>query len=258
MTILAGERISVHRGTRRVLVDADVEVARGELVGLLGPNGAGKTTLLKALSGLLPCTGRATFEGRDIRAMTPDERSRRIAFLPQTIEAHWPMPVTAVVALGRLPHRRHFMPPALADHDAVQNAMAQTDVTSLASRRLNSLSGGELARVFLARALAVEAPVLLADEPVSHLDPGHQLAVLDLFRQRADRGDAVIVVLHDLGYASRYCHRIYVLDQGVTVAQGRPTDVLTDDLLHRVYGISAARTSHDGQSILVPWRVARP
>lgn len=256
MTILAAEKISVRRKNRLVLSDVDLAVERGELVGLLGPNGAGKTTLLKALTGLLPFTGRTVVDGREILSLAPEDRARRLAYLPQTADAHWPMPVRAVVALGRLPHQRRFHPPTPADRAAVDRAMAEADVTGIADRPLNALSGGELARVFLARALAVEAPVLLADEPVTHLDPGHQLAVLDLMVRQAAKGDAVVVVLHDLTLAARYCHRVCVLEQGRVIADGSPASVLDDSLLERTYGVRALRGRQGGQDFLLPWAVS--
>ncbi|MDR3435634.1 ABC transporter ATP-binding protein [Telmatospirillum sp.] len=256
MSILAAENISVSLKGRKVLTNINVVVQVGELLGLLGPNGAGKTTLLKALAGLRSCSGRTTVDGRDVASLSPDERAKRIAYLPQGTEAHWPMPVKTVVGLGRLPYQRHFAPPSEADRAAIARAMAEADIGALADRRLNALSGGELARVFLARALAVEAPVLLADEPVTHLDPGHQLAVLDVLARRASDGDAVVVVLHDLGLAARYCHRVCVLDNGHLVAEGTPDQVLDDALLDRVYGIRAARGIHDGHAFLLPWEVS--
>ena len=256
MTILAGENIGVSLKGRQVLHSVTVAAARGQMLGLLGPNGAGKTTLLKALAGLLPCSGQVAFEDRSIAALPPSERARRIAYLPQGTQAHWAMPVEEVVALGRLPHRERFAPLDNADRAAIERAMAEADVTNLTGRPLNALSGGERARVLLARALAVEAPVLLADEPIAHLDPGHQLAVLDLLRRRAEQGDAVIVVLHDLALAARSCHRICVLDQGHLVADGPPT-ILDDGLLDRVYGVRALRGVARDLPYLLPWERTR-
>jgi len=257
MTILAGENIGVSLKGRQVLHSVTVAAARGQMLGLLGPNGAGKTTLLKALAGLLPCSGQVAFEDRSIAALPPSERARRIAYLPQGTQAHWAMPVEEVVALGRLPHRERFAPLDDADRAAIDQAMTEADVANLTGRPLNALSGGERARVLLARALAVEAPVLLADEPIAHLDPGHQLAVLDLLRRRAEQGDAVIVVLHDLTLAARSCHRICVLDQGRLVADGLPNAILDDGLLDRVYGVHAVRGMARNRPYLLPWERTR-
>ncbi len=257
MTILAGENIGVSLKGRQVLHGVTVAAARGQVLGLLGPNGAGKTTLLKALAGLLPCSGQVAFEDRPIAALPPSERARRIAYLPQGTLAHWAMPVEEVVALGRLPHRERFAPLDDADRAAIDRAMAEADVANLTGRPLNALSGGERARVLLARALAVEAPVLLADEPIAHLDPGHQLAVLDLLHHRAEQGDAVIVVLHDLALAARSCHRICVLDQGRLVADGLPNAILDDGLLDRVYGVRVVRGMARNRPYLLPWERTR-
>lgn len=257
MTILAGQNIGVVLKGRQVLNGVTVAAARGEVLGLLGPNGAGKTTLLKALAGLLPCSGQVAFEGQAVAALPPSERARRIAYLPQGTQAHWAMPVEQVVALGRLPHRERFAALGDADRAAINRAMEEADVGSLTGRPLNALSGGERARVLLARALAVEAPVLLADEPIAHLDPGHQLAVLDLLRRRAEKGDAVIVVLHDLALAARSCHRVCVLDHGSLEADGPPAAILDDGLLDRVYGVRTIRGMAQNQSYLLPWEKMR-
>lgn len=250
MSILEAREVTLSLGGRRVLDHAALQVESGQVLGLLGPNGAGKTTLLKVLAGVL---GPATVhvDGTDAATLPPTERARRIAYLPQGSEIHWPMPVRDVVALGRLPHRAARDP--ARDRAAVARAMDEADVKGLADRPINTLSGGERARALLARALAVDAPVLLADEPVAHLDPGHQLQVLALLRRRARAGDAVVVVLHDLGLAARHCDRVMVMDRGRVVAQGAPAEILDDALLARVYGISVARGEHQGASFLLPW-----
>lgn len=244
---------SVRLSDRPVLHNVDFHVAGGELVGVLGPNGVGKSTLIKVLAGLLPAPG-VRLDDRKLETVPPAERARLLAYMPQSAASAWPMPCREVVTLGRMPHRRS---PA-QDRRIVEEAMDEADIAHLASRPLTALSGGERARVLLARALAVRAPVLLADEPVAHLDPAHQLQVLGLLRARADKGDAVVVVMHDLSLASRHCDRVTVLDGGRVAASGIPDEVLDDALLASVFGIRAARGECGGRPFLLPWERISP
>lgn len=261
MNLLEAHHVTLSLGGRQVLDHVHLRVAGGEVLGLLGPNGAGKTSLVKVLAGVLG-PARLQVIGVDTATLSPPQRARCIAYLPQGADTHWPMTVRDVVALGRLPHRvlwaRERAGAMERDRAAIARALAETDVETLAERPMNALSGGERARVLLARALAVEAPVLLADEPVAHLDPGHQLRVLALLRRRAQAGDAVVVVLHDLGLAARHCDRIMVMDRGRVVADGAPMEVLDDSLLAQVYGITVARSDYQGSPTLLPWSALAP
>lgn len=259
MSILEARDVTVTLSGRHVLRHVGISVGKGELLGLLGPNGAGKTTLIKVLAGLLDMT-KLSLNGRNAACLSRTERARQVAYLPQGTDIHWPMKVREVVALGRLPHRTAWAgdrrTAQTQDQQAIARALADTDSEELAGRPMDALSGGERARVLLARALAVEAPILLADEPVAHLDPGHQLQVLSLLRRRADHGDAVVVVLHDLTLAARYCDRVMVLNHGQLVAEGAPDQVLSDTLLAQTYDIKVARGEHQGQGYLLPWTTA--
>jgi iron complex transport system ATP-binding protein len=244
---------------RTVLSDVALSLERGRFVGLVGPNGAGKTTLLRILAGLVaPSLGRVTLDGNALSTLHRDARARRIAALFQGAGVGWPMTVREIVALGRLPHRRAFGSLLEADELAIVRAMARTDVVHLADRVEPTLSSGERMRALLARALAVEAPWLLVDEPVTALDPGHQLDAMALLRSASWDGTGVVAVLHDLALAARFCDRIVVLSAGRLVADGRPEEALTDALLTRVFGVTAERgRAADGTRYILPWARSR-
>ena len=239
MVSLVAENVSIALGRRLVVRGISARLEGGALVGVLGPNGAGKSTLVRGLLGLLPATGRVLLDSQPIGGMARGEVARRIAYLPQGQALHWPLSVERLVALGRLPHLAPFSRVGAADHAAVERAMALAEVEHLAERTATELSGGERARVLLARALAVEAPGLVADEPLASLDPEHQLHGMELLRAKADAGGLVLAVLHDLGLARRFCDRILVLADGVLLADGAPADVLTPELLADVYHVRA-------------------
>lgn len=240
---------------RAILTDIDLALERGRFVGLVGPNGAGKTTLLRVLAALVaPARGRVTLDGHALSGMNRDERARRIAALFKGAGVSWPMTVREIVALGRLPHRRAFAGLSDADEAAVARAMVRTDVGHLADRTEPTLSSGERMRALLARALAVEAEWLLVDEPVTALDPAHQLDAMALLRAASRDGSGVVAVLHDLALAARFCDRILVLSGGRIVADGRPEDAFTDALLAHVFGVSVERgRAADGTRYILPW-----
>ncbi|MBT0962571.1 ABC transporter ATP-binding protein [Denitromonas iodatirespirans] len=247
--------VSVGRGGCRRVDAVSLSVARGELFGLIGPNGAGKTSLLRAVAQLTPHEGEVRVGGAWFAALSPAQRATRLAYLGQDDRAAWPMSVADFVALGRLPHRRAWARgPSAADTAAVQAAMAAMRLGALAGRRLDQLSGGERTRARLARALAVQAPLLLADEPIAALDPFHQLSVMNLLREHCARGGSIVVVLHDLTLASRFCDRVLLMHQGCAVAAGTPRQVLTPGNLQRVYQVQAMHGEHDDQSYVLPWQ----
>ena len=196
-------------------------------------------------------------DGIALRKMPLAERARRIAYLPQGHVFHWPMAVADIVALGRLPHTRGAGL-SEADRAAVGRAMAATEIEAYASRRVTTLSGGERARVALARVLATEAPLILADEPTASLDPRYQIVILDVLRRHARAGGAVIAVLHDLGLAGRSADRLVVLDNGHIVADGRPQLVLTETRLASTFGINAQVIDLLDAPVIIPRGLAKP
>nr|WP_207281070.1 ABC transporter ATP-binding protein [Thiocystis violacea] len=255
--MLALTGVEVRLDGKCLVRDLSLRVAEGELVGLIGPNGAGKSTLVKAIAQLLPHAGEILFRGRPLSRMPAIERATRLAYLSQDDRLQWPISVEDLVALGRHPYRggwwRGGGAPSVSDRRAIETALRATDVWELRTRRVDTLSGGERARARLARALAVEAPLLLADEPVAALDPRHQLQVMELLRAHCGDGASALVVLHDLTLASRFCDRLLLLHQGREVASGRVGEVLTAAHLRQVYGIRAVMGDYQGQGYIVPW-----
>jgi iron complex transport system ATP-binding protein len=251
---LTAQDVGVTLSGRRVLNDISLALSTGHLVALVGPNGAGKTTLLRALAGLLPCDGAIHVGGDALSSLALRERARRFAYLPQGHLVHWPLPARDIVALGRYPHGAND-PARLSakDAEAVLRAMQLTDVMAFSERRVTELSGGERSRVALARVLAVEAPVILADEPTSSLDPRHQIDVMKTLRAAADQGGLVIVVTHDLGLAARFADTVVVLSGGRLVSLGPPADALSDQVMAEVFRISAYRAEFQREAVIVPW-----
>ncbi|MCC6781092.1 MAG: ABC transporter ATP-binding protein [Hyphomicrobiales bacterium] len=241
--LLAADDISVRLGGRVVVDHVSFALAAGQLTALIGPNGAGKTSLIRALAGLVPTSGNVTLAGRQLTSFSARERARRIAYLPQGHVFHWPMSVAQVIALGRHPHADAFVPFTQEDRAAVDHAMRAAGVEALSARTVTTLSGGERARVALARALATRAPILLADEPTVALDPRHQLMVMELLAHAARaEGGAVLAVVHDLALAARFADRVLVLERGALVADGPPREVLTPARIAAVFAVEAGIT----------------
>ncbi len=240
---------------RRVLDAVDFEVTAGEVVALVGPNGAGKSTLLAALAGELTLSeGSVELDGSGLDHWTPLDMARRRAVLPQSHTVGFPFTAREVVAMGRAPWVRTAR--GERDDEFVAAAMTSADVAHLAARSFPTLSGGERARVALARVLAQDTATLLLDEPTAALDLGHQEAVLRLATERAAAGAAVVVVLHDLGIAAAYADRVAVLESGRIAADGPPREVLTTELLSRVYQHPVEVLDHPvtGAQLVLPVR----
>ncbi|WUL07597.1 heme ABC transporter ATP-binding protein [Streptomyces sp. NBC_00354] len=251
--------LHVRLGERAVLAGIDLTARAGEVLALVGPNGAGKSTLLAALAADLPAAeGLVRIDGRPVGDWAAPDLALRRSVLPQSAEMSFPFPVGDVVRMGRAPWAG--TPLAGSDEEAVAAAMAVTEVAGFAARPFSALSGGERARVALARVLAQQAPLLLLDEPTAALDLRHQELVLRICRERAAAGDAVVVVLHDLGLAAAYADRAAVLHEGRIAVDGPPTEVFGDELLSRVYRQPVEVLPHPrtGVPLVVPVRDDAP
>ncbi|PXY22791.1 ABC transporter ATP-binding protein [Prauserella muralis] len=241
---LSADRVSRTLGGRLVLDGVSLTPERGATVGLLGPNGSGKSTLLRLLAGLLePTSGIVTLDGRSLGDLGRRVLARRVAVVEQQTDTQLPLTVLDAVRLGRIPHRGALQPVSAEDHAAVRAALDHTGLADKADRRWQTLSGGERQRVQIARALAQRPRELLLDEPTNHLDIQHQFDLLNLL---ADLPLTTVVALHDLNLAAMYCDQLVIMDRGRVVAAGRPPEVLTEELIARVYGVHAVVTREPG------------
>ena len=242
---LVAEHLTVRRGGRAILNDVSLSVGAGEFVAVIGPNGAGKSTLLSALAGLIrPNAGQVTLDGQPLAGIAPRDLASRRAWLPQSPLVEWPISVERLVALGLTPRlpATGGLPPAFAP--AIDRALALCDLQSRRAQPATTLSGGELARAMLARALVGDPEILIVDEPIAGLDPAHAIACMRLLEGQAAAGKLVIAALHDLTLAARHASRVIVLVDGGLVAD---TDSLTEELIHRAFGV-AARLTGEGKS----------
>jgi iron complex transport system ATP-binding protein len=251
--------VEVRYGGRVAVHPTSLALGPSGFVALVGPNGAGKSSLLKALAGVAAYAGTITWRDRDLAALGARERARTIAYLAQASTVHWPLAARDVVALGRLAHGGYGTPSGAADRHAIEWALAQTATLALADRSVAALSVGERARVLLARALAVRAPVLLVDEPIAMLDPFHQLEIMGVLARYARGADGaapalVVAVLHDLTLAARFCGRVLLMSEGRVVEDGAPAVTLRADNVRRHYRVEPFVTEHEAEPVIVPWR----
>lgn len=253
---LSAREVSLYAGDRALLNGISLSVRPGEVVGLLGPNGSGKSTLLRILARLSePSAGQVTLNGEPIAGLDRKATARMLGYLPQSARSDWPISARETVMLGRTPFLSPLARISEADHAAVEHALAVTDTAHLADRSVTTLSGGERMRVMLARVLAGSPLLLLLDEPVTGLDPRHQLEAMLLLDRLAHAGRGSLVVLHDLTLAARFCHRVYVLHEGKVVADGRPAEALDAETIAAAFEVEARRVGDGPNALIVPWSV---
>ncbi|PKQ11657.1 MAG: ABC transporter [Alphaproteobacteria bacterium HGW-Alphaproteobacteria-1] len=250
MTLICLRNLSVRRRGRAILEGVTLDLAEGEFVGLIGPNGAGKTTLMRAALGLLPHGGESS-----LAAMPPEARGRTAAWMPQARDIAWPVSVETLVALGRTPHLAGWQGMGAADRAHVDRALTTMGLNHLRHRTATRLSGGEQAMALIARALAQDTPLLMADEPIAGLDPANQIATMAVFAGLAREGRAVLASLHDLGLAARHCSRLILLGAGGVAADGPPETVLTPENLARVFHVTAHYASTPQGPVFQPLEV---
>lgn len=254
--MLQVKALHVAYGDRLVLKDISFEVPSGTILGVIGPNGSGKTTLIRALSGVLPqVSGEVRVDGVDLRSLKTAQRARLVAVVPQARNLPPAFTGWELVLLGRTPHLNWLGNISPKDEETVRVALERAQATELAGRRLGELSGGEQQRLLLARALAQDAPLMLLDEPTTHLDLQYQINLLDQVRGLARHANlAVVVALHDLNLVARYADQVALLVKGELLGLGEPHEVLQPDLLTRVYNLPL-QVIHDtasGQPVILP------
>lgn len=239
-TPLACSNLMFDYGKQQVINNINLNFATGEFVGLIGPNGAGKSTLLNLLMGMIkPTKGYVNLSGQPLKQYKQRDIARQISLVPQDVSIDYAFSVREIVAMGRNPHLGPFQPETKRDRELIHLAMEKTDLLQMDTRNVNQLSGGERQRVFIARAIAQEAPILLMDEPTANLDLCHQLEVLNLVKALTEEGQLAISAIHDLELASRFCDRLILIHEGKIAAQGSPSQVLTKENLYRFFAIEA-------------------
>ena len=239
------QNLSVSYGSRRILHDISLNVQSGEVLALIGPNGAGKSTLIRAASGVIPYEGHVRTNGDDFITLTPMQRAKYIATVPQAVSMPPAYTVWETVLLGRTPYLGFLGQPSQKDEEIARQALQRVSALQFADRRVGELSGGERQRILLARALCQSTPILLLDEPTTHLDLQYQVSLLELIAELAHKDNlAVLVALHDLNLAAHYADRIALMVAGEIKAQGKPEQVLLPDLIRDAYCLPVQVVKH--------------
>ncbi|WP_305065462.1 heme ABC transporter ATP-binding protein [Methanococcoides sp.] len=228
--------LTVSYGSRKILEDINISAEKGEFLGILGPNGSGKTTLVKAITKVLkPESGEINLSGRSIKHMNGSELAKHVAVVSQVISINFEFAVKDIVMMGRTPYIKSNESPE--DFDIVEESMEKTKTDFLKDRLVTQLSGGELQRVIIARALAQQTDILLLDEPTSHLDITNQIDILNLIKDESRKGKLVVAVVHDLNLAAYYCDKIALIRDGKLMSLGTPAEVLTPETIGKVYNL---------------------
>ena len=247
MTKLIANKVTYEINGTSVIKNITVSLEPGELVVILGPNGAGKTSLLRTLVGLTKInSGTVELDDISCHEMLPEKRALLISYLPQSRPLIWHNRVIDIVSLGRFAYGANLSRLGPIDAAAVEDALSTCNLKKLAKRNALTLSGGELARVHFARALASKTPLLLADEPIAKLDPLHQIQVANLLRQYVDQGGGAMIVLHELSIAARIADRLIWMKNGEIFTEGKPAETLTSEIMREIYEVNAhiAKDNH--------------
>lgn len=257
--MITAKEICARRNGSVVLNGITAEFERGKLIAVVGPNGAGKSTLLRVLAGIdQPIAGSVVIDGRRLDKFNPIELAQTVSYLPQDHHVSWPILVRDVVELGRMPYLSSLSRHTKQDIEHIERAIEAMDIGTIAHRPATTLSGGELARVLVARMLAQDTPVLIADEPAAGLDPAHALMLFQHFKTLADHGHLVLVAMHDLSLALRFCEQVVLLDRGKMAACGAARAVLTRANIAGAYGVDASIGDVDGVPVVLPLKVVTP
>lgn len=249
------KNLSLQLGKKTILNDINLSIAKGEMIGLIGPNGAGKTSLLKVLAHLHQSfSGEYLLHNKPINTYSLKALSHNIGYLAQDAQAHWPLKVKTLIELGRLPYQGFFNQLSAIDQQAITHATEQTEVSHLLERVITELSGGEKARVFLARLLAANPSVIFLDEPIAALDPYHQLHIMEILKNHTTNGGTIVVILHDLNLATRFCDKLVLMDKGSIIKEGSINQLLENQLLEETYGIELKLFCENDAFSLTPWK----
>ncbi|MEM6461974.1 MAG: ABC transporter ATP-binding protein [Pseudomonadota bacterium] len=252
MTALTCRNVGVRIGNNQILEDVSFDIEHGALIGVIGPNGAGKSTLMRAMAGIIAYDGKVIWDGARVEDMTANERAQTFAYMPQERTVHWSLRCLDVVLLGRLPFSPRMFGVSVNDVEHARAAMARMNVLAFENRSFDTLSGGEKARVLIARMLAQDPRVFIADEPINGLDPAHQISLMEDFQALARSGRLVFVSLHDLTLAGRWCDRLLLLDKGRLRSNGTRALLLESRVIGEVYRIETVPITLDGTLTVVP------
>lgn len=252
--LIKAQNLSLRIGEKQLLDNIAVEIDKGQIIGLIGPNGAGKSTLLKVLANILPAdSGQYRLANKNIRQYKEKELAQKVGYLAQNATAHWPLKAQRLIELGRLPFQGYRQKLGNKDRDIINAAIAKTETAHLLDRVVTTLSGGEQTRIFLARLFAAEPEVIFADEPIAALDPYHQLHIMEILREHAQKGGTVVVVMHDINLASRFCDQLILMDKGKIRGTGDINDLLKNNVLTDTFRIKLRLFCEGDSYAITPW-----
>lgn len=257
MSLLCVKNLSVFRQKRPVVQHLSFAIRQGEFVGLIGANGAGKSTLLRAVLAQIPYQGTIMLNGEESAHLSGRERAKILSYIAQDREIIWNMRVETLVELGRYARLPHLAGLSGQDRQKIEEALEALEIAHLRDKPARELSGGEQARVLIARALVQDTQFLLADEPVAGLDPAHQIGLMQIFRDMVANGRSILCTMHDLGLAARWCSRLLLVKDGTLMADGTPDEVLQPEMIRSLYGVDVYHAQTEDGLIIQPVHIAR-